>query len=161
MLDHTGSTRVKGWEHFDDYDLVLTTYGTLRMDATDFKDVNFDYVILDESQAIKNADSLSAKCVRSLQGDFRLALSGTPIENHLGELWSLFDFLNPGMLGAAAVFKMAHGAARNPNEDARKLLARALRFYSAPYQRAGRAGAAGQTRADHPLRAGYAPTPAL
>lgn len=127
VLDHTGSTRVKGWEHFDDYDLVLTTYGTLRMDATDFKDVNFDYVILDESQAIKNADSLSAKCVRSLQGDFRLALSGTPIENHLGELWSLFDFLNPGMLGAAAVFKMAHGAARNPNEDARKLLARALR----------------------------------
>jgi superfamily II DNA or RNA helicase len=126
VLDHTGSTRVKGWGHFEDYDLVLTTYGTLRMDATDFKNVRFDYVILDEAQAIKSAESLSAKCVRLLQGDYRLALSGTPIENHLGELWSLFEFLNPGMLGAASVFKMA-GAARNPDEDTRKLLARALR----------------------------------
>jgi superfamily II DNA or RNA helicase len=127
VLDHTGSSRLKGWGHFEDYDLVLTTYGTLRIDATDFKDVRFDYLILDEAQAIKNADSLSAKSVRLLQADHRLALSGTPIENHLGELWSLFEVLNPGMLGAASVFKMAHGAARNPDEDTRKLLARALR----------------------------------
>jgi superfamily II DNA or RNA helicase len=127
VLDHTGSARVKGWGHFEDYDLVLTTYGTLRIDATDFKDVRFDYLVLDEAQAIKNADSLSAKSVRLLQADHRLALSGTPIENHLGELWSLFEFLNPGMLGAASVFKMAHGAARNPGEDTRELLSRALR----------------------------------
>jgi len=127
VLDHTGSSRVKGWGHFEEYDLVLTTYGTLRMDTTDFKDVRFDYVILDEAQAIKNAESLSSKCVRLLQGDYRLALSGTPIENHLGELWSLFEFLNPGMLGAASVFKMASGVAHNPDEDTRKLLSRALR----------------------------------
>jgi superfamily II DNA or RNA helicase len=127
VLDHTGSERLKGGAHFEDYDLVLTTYATLRNDAVDFKDVRFDYVILDEAQAIKNADSVSAKSARLLQAHHRLALSGTPIENHLGELWSLFEFLNPGMLGAAAVFKMTDGATRNPDVDTRKLLARALR----------------------------------
>lgn len=127
VLDHTGNLRLRGYGHFEDYDLVLTTYGTLRNEAADFKDVRFDYLILDEAQAIKNADSVSAKAARLLQGDHRLALSGTPIENHLGELWSLFEFLNPGMLGAASVFKMTHGVARNPDEDTRKLLAHALR----------------------------------
>jgi superfamily II DNA or RNA helicase len=127
VLDHTGNQRLKGFAHFDDYDLVLTTYGTLRNDAVDFRNLRFDYLILDEAQAIKNADSVSAKSARLLQADHRLALSGTPIENHLGELWSLFEFLNPGMLGAASVFKMTDGAARNPDEDTRKLLARALR----------------------------------
>jgi SNF2 family DNA or RNA helicase len=128
VLDHTGHTREKeSLEHFDDYDLVLTTYGTLRNDAVLFKDTRFDYVILDEAQAIKNSDSASAKATRLLNGDNRLALSGTPIENHLGELWSLFEFLNPGMLGAASVFKLAGGAGRNPDEETRQLLAQALR----------------------------------
>ena len=127
VLDHTGVSRRKGNGHFAGYDVVLTTYGTLRNDAVDFKDVRFDYLILDEAQAIKNGDSVSAKAARLLQGDHRLALSGTPIENHLGELWSLFEFLNPGMLGAASVFKLTGGAARNPDEETRKLLAHALR----------------------------------
>ncbi len=127
VLDHTGNLRLRGYGHFEDYDLVLTTYGTLRNDAADFKDVNFDYIILDEAQAIKNAGSVSAKAARLLRGNHRLALSGTPIENHLGELWSLFEFLNPGMLGAAAVFKLTSGAARNPDEDTRRLLSQALR----------------------------------
>jgi superfamily II DNA or RNA helicase len=127
VLDHTGNLRLRGYGHFEEHDLVLTTYGTLRSDATDFKDVRFDYLVLDEAQAIKNADSMSAKAARLLQGEHRLVLSGTPIENHLGELWSLFEFLNPGMLGAASVFKLTHGAARNPDEGTRKLLAHALR----------------------------------
>jgi len=128
VLDHTGHSREKeSLEHFDDYDLVLTTYGTLRNDAVLFKDTRFDYVILDEAQAIKNSDTASAKATRLLNGDNRLALSGTPIENHLGELWSLFEFLNPGMLGAASVFKLAGGAGRNPDEETRQLLAQALR----------------------------------
>jgi superfamily II DNA or RNA helicase len=128
VLDHTGHTREKeSLEHFDDYDLVLTTYGTLRNDAVLFKDTRFDYVILDEAQAIKNSDTASAKATRLLNGDNRLALSGTPIENHLGELWSLFEFLNPGMLGAASVFKLAGGAGRNPDGETRQLLAQALR----------------------------------
>jgi hypothetical protein len=128
VLDHTGQFRKKeSVEHFDEHDLIITTYGTLRNDAVVFKDVKFDYVILDEAQAIKNADTASAKAARLLNGDHRLVLSGTPVQNHLGELWSLFEFLNPGMLGGASVFKLTGNAARNPDEETRKLLAQALR----------------------------------
>jgi SNF2 family DNA or RNA helicase len=127
ILTHIGSERTKGSAHFEEYDLVLTTYGTLRRDAVHFKDAEFDFVILDEAQAIKNAKTESAKAARLLQGKHRLALSGTPIENHLGELWSLFEFLNPGMLGAASVFQLSANGGRAPNDDTRTLLARALR----------------------------------
>lgn len=127
VLDHTGMGRLKTADHFDDYDLIITTYGTLRRDAIQFKDVQFDYVILDEAQAIKNANTESAKAARLLRGSHRLAMSGTPIENHLGELWSLFEFLNPGLLGAASVFKLNTPAARNPDEHTRALLSKALR----------------------------------
>ena len=124
ILDHTGGGRLKPGDHFDAYDVVLTTYGTLRRDALQFKDLRFDYCILDEAQAIKNAGTLSAKAARLLSADHRLALSGTPVENHLGELWSLFEFLNPGMLGSASVFGRA---GRNPDAATRSILARALR----------------------------------
>jgi superfamily II DNA or RNA helicase len=125
VLDHTGVGRTHSGEHFSEYDVVLTTYGTLRRDVRHLKDFKFDYCILDEAQAIKNAQSESAKAARQLKADHRLALSGTPVENHLGELWSLFEFLNPGMLGSAGVFSAAGG--RNPDEPTRALLARALR----------------------------------
>jgi hypothetical protein len=124
VLDHTGMHRSKTAEPFADFDVVLTTYGTLRRDVLLFKDVDFDYCVLDESQAVKNANTDAAKAVRLLRADHRLALSGTPIENHLGELWNLFEFLNPGMLGRASVFA---GGLRNPSEETRSLLARALR----------------------------------
>ncbi len=104
ILDHTGPSRLRNTERFSDYDLVLTTYGTLRSDIVFLKDYRFDYAILDEAQAIKNAQTESAKAVRLLLADHRLALSGTPVQNHLGELWSLFEYLNPGMLGASTIF---------------------------------------------------------
>ena len=125
VLDYTGTTRDSST--LADYDVILTTYGTLRRDVVRLKDVEFDYVVLDEAQAIKNATTEAAKAVRLLRGSQRLALSGTPVENHLGELWSLFEFLNPGMLGRASVFKLTSGAARNPEEETRRLLAHALR----------------------------------
>ena len=124
ILDHTGAARLKPGNHFDDYDVILTTYGTLTRDAVHLKNIRFDYCILDEAQAVKNASTLSAKAVRLLKADHRLALSGTPVENHLGELWSLFEFLNPGMLGGSAVFG---GAGRNPDAPTRSVLAQALR----------------------------------
>jgi superfamily II DNA or RNA helicase len=125
VCDHTGPGRTQPGDHFHDFDVVLTTYGTLRRDARHFKEFVFDYCILDEAQAIKNANSESARAARQLQAGHRLALSGTPVENHLGELWSLFEFLNPGMLGSASVFQSAGG--RNPDESTRGLLARGLR----------------------------------
>lgn len=127
VVDHTGALRQKGTDHLIGQDLVLTTYGTLRQDAGELKNVRFDYVILDEAQAIKNPASMSAKAAQLLQSEHRLALSGTPVENHLGELWSLFDFLNPGMLGAACVFQRAGGSERDPDPEALTALAQALR----------------------------------
>ncbi|MDQ2839883.1 MAG: DEAD/DEAH box helicase [Acidobacteriota bacterium] len=125
LLDYTGLGR-KDLD-FDSVDVVLTTYGTVRRDAADLKDTEFDYLVLDEAQAVKNAGTESAKAVRLLQGRHRLALSGTPVENHLGELFSLFEFLNPGMLGTASVLKLASGAVRTAGEETRMLLAHALR----------------------------------
>jgi hypothetical protein len=125
LLDFTGIDRHRN--KFAGYDLILTTYGTLRRDALRLKDTIFDYVVLDEAQTVKNAGTESAKAVRLLRGDHRLALSGTPVENHLGELWSLFEFLNPGILGASSAFNLNGGTMRNPSEETRKLLSHALR----------------------------------
>ena len=125
VLDYTGTGR--NILDLAGFDLIITTYGTLRRDAVRLKDVEFDYVVLDEAQAVKNAGTESAKAVRLLRGKHRLALSGTPVENHLGELWSLFEFLNPGMLGTAGVFKLSGAAGSAPDEQTRKLLAHALR----------------------------------
>ena len=125
ILDYTGTARSA--EDIAKHDVVLTTYGTLRRDAVHLKDVEFDYVVLDEAQAVKNAGTEAAKAVRLLKSSHRLALSGTPIENHIGELFSLFEFLNPGMLDTASVFKAAGAATRVLEEDTRRLLAHALR----------------------------------
>ena len=124
ILEHSGGGRRHPGAHFDDYDLVITTYGTLTRDALHFKNVRFDYCVLDEAQAIKNAGTLSAKAARLIHAEHRLALSGTPVQNHLGELWSLFEFLNPGMLGGSTVFG---AVGRNPDAATRTVLARALR----------------------------------
>ncbi len=69
LLTHTGAERTKGSKHFENYDLVITTYGTLRRDALHFQDADFDFVILDEAQAIKNAKTESAKAVRLVEGE--------------------------------------------------------------------------------------------
>jgi SNF2 family DNA or RNA helicase len=99
VLNYTGLDRKAAWDQMNDHDLIVTTYGTVRRDILKLRDVAFDYAILDESQAIKNASSQAAKVCRLLRARRRLAMTGTPVENHLGELWSLFEFLNPGMLG--------------------------------------------------------------
>jgi superfamily II DNA or RNA helicase len=127
VLDHTGIGRRPASEHFADHDVVLTTYGTLRRDAMPFKDIEFDYAVLDEAQAIKNPGTDAAKAARLLRADHRLALSGTPVENHLGELWSLVEFLNPGMLGAPGALGLDGGAGRTPDEPTRAVIGHALR----------------------------------
>jgi superfamily II DNA or RNA helicase len=124
VLDHTGPDRRPPGAHFAEHDLVLTTYGTLRRDADAFAATAFDYVILDEAQAIKNDGSETARVARRLNGERRLALTGTPVENHLGELWSIVEFLNPGLLGRASAWKSATDA--SPSPEAVTLLGRAL-----------------------------------
>ncbi len=124
VIEHHGSERARN--EFANCDVVLTTYATMRLDIATLAETEFEYVILDEAQAIKNASSQVAKATRVLRARHRLALSGTPIENHLGELWSLFEFLDPGLLGSARSFSRMFASKSTPPER-RDALARALR----------------------------------
>ena len=103
-------------EWFSRFDLVLTTYGTLRQDAARLAAIDFDCVVLDESQNIKNAQSLTAQSARVLKTSRRIAMTGTPIENHLSELFSQLSFLNPGLFTAPLVQALGKegGVLRDP-----------------------------------------------
>jgi SNF2 family DNA or RNA helicase len=102
---YTGTYREKNVELFAKYDLVITSYGIARMDEELLKKFYFHYIILDESQAIKNPSSNTSKAVRNLSSRFRLILTGTPIENTTLDLWSQMTFINPGLLGTQNFFK--------------------------------------------------------
>ena len=95
-------------------DVLVVSYNALQLQSARFSKLAFDTVILDEAQFVKNTDSLRAEAVRSLTKRFTLALSGTPMENHLGELWSIFDVVFPGLLGARERF---HTRFRKPIES--------------------------------------------
>ncbi|MEE9212628.1 MAG: DEAD/DEAH box helicase [Phycisphaeraceae bacterium] len=101
---YAGADRHEHRDAFADHDVIITSYGLMRRDIAELRKHRFEYVVLDEAQAIKNPASQSAKAARLLDTSYRLALTGTPVENHLGDLWSIFEFLNPGMLGANARF---------------------------------------------------------
>ncbi len=104
VLVYTGINREKNPAMFAIYDLVITTYGTVRVDIDVLKEHRFNYIILDESQSIKNPNSLSARAVKQLRSSFKLVLTGTPIENSVQELWSQFAFINPGLVGSLQSF---------------------------------------------------------
>ena len=110
ILNYTGPTREEHQDTLDEYDVIVTTYGTLRRDIELIEEMELDYAILDEAQAIKNASSQAAKACRRVRAAHRLALTGTPVENHLGELWSIFEFLNPGMLSHSALRDLEAGS---------------------------------------------------
>ena len=95
-----GLDRHAHYEDVPDADLVVTTYALLRRDVERLRDIGFRYVILDEAQQIKNHAAATTAAAKSLHAESRLALTGTPIENRLLELWSILDFVNPGMLGS-------------------------------------------------------------
>lgn len=104
--------------------VVITTYGLINQNADCLFRQNWSMIILDEAQAIKNASSKRSVFVRKLKADLRVALTGTPIENRLSELWAILDFLNPGLLGTHARFQRLYGIPieRNNDEDARERL---------------------------------------
>lgn len=102
---HIGLQRTREKITFSEYDIVLTTYHTLRNDVEMFSKVDFHYMILDESQAIKNPKSKTFKAVREIRARHKLVLTGTPIENSLSDLWSQISFVNPGMLGSYNFFR--------------------------------------------------------
>ncbi len=104
ILSYTGTFRDKDVSKFADYDLVLTSYGIIRLDVDTLTDYYFNYVILDESQAIKNPSSNIASAVKLLKSKYRLILTGTPLENSTMDLWSQMTFINPGLLGEKNFF---------------------------------------------------------
>ncbi|MEM8738705.1 MAG: DEAD/DEAH box helicase [Planctomycetota bacterium] len=118
VLAYSGPDRGGLLKDFPKCDLVVTSFGLMRRDIDQLKEIEFDYAVLDEAQAIKNPASQSAKSARLLRANHRLALTGTPVENHLGDLWSIFEFLNPGMLGANARFSdLVRGSTRSAGID--------------------------------------------
>ena len=108
IMIHHGIAREKG-EGFKEkavkQAVVISSYGLLHRDFEVLKEVPWSGVILDEAQNIKNPETKQARAARALKADFRLALTGTPVENHVGDLWSVIEFLNPGLLGNQAEFK--------------------------------------------------------
>jgi non-specific serine/threonine protein kinase len=90
--------------HFEEYDVVLTTYGVVRNDLEDLSNFLWQYIILDESQAIKNPDARVTKAVQHLRSVNRVILSGTPVQNNTSDLFAQFNFLNPGLLGNREFF---------------------------------------------------------
>ena len=105
FLEYMGNFRNKDVSIFDDYDVVITTYGTMLRDIEILHKYKFHHIILDESQVIKNPLAKSAKAARLLNAEHRIVMTGTPVENNTFELWSQFAFLNPGLLGSMEYFK--------------------------------------------------------
>jgi len=104
-LDLTGPDRAEKFARRNDYDLLVTSYAILRLDVEQYRADEFSLVILDEAQHIKNRGSQNAQSAKALRARHRLILTGTPLENSVLDLWSLYDFLLPGYLGTAADFK--------------------------------------------------------
>ncbi|QRR02828.1 DEAD/DEAH box helicase [Dyadobacter sandarakinus] len=117
---HRGMTRRKDIDFFREYDIVLTTYGTMRSDVELLRHFEFHYIILDEAQAIKNPDSLTSKASRLLHAHNRLTMTGTPVENNTFDLYSQFEFLNPGMLGHADFFRTEYATPIDKYQDKEK-----------------------------------------
>jgi SNF2 family DNA or RNA helicase len=127
VMVHHGIERMKG-EKFErkavKQAIVITSYALLNRDFETFKEVDWAGVVLDEAQNIKNPETKQAKAARAVEADYRIALTGTPVENNVGDLWSIMEFLNPGFLGSRREFKEAFfipiQAGRDP-EAAEKL----------------------------------------
>jgi len=122
-LELYGAERKEKFTQIDRYDIVLTTYQLAQRDREWFEREHFFYIVLDEAQKIKNPKTKMALAIKSFHASHRLALSGTPIENHLGELWSIFDFLMPGFLDNLSFFREWY---QNPIEKERNMTRREI-----------------------------------
>lgn len=122
VYTHYGAQRQKNnsFQHLSNlYDVILTTYGTVRNDLKQMKDFSFFYLILDESQYIKNPESKIYQAIIQLKAQHKMVLTGTPIENSLSDLWAQMNFINPGLLGNHSYFKreFIHPIERKNNEE--------------------------------------------
>ena len=121
VFSYTGTNRDKNVANFDKYDLVITSYGIIRIDIEILEEYFFNYIILDESQVIKNPASIISKSVNRLKSRRRLILTGTPIENTTLDLWSQMNFVNPGLLGNEKYFKQEYQLPIERKKDVDKM----------------------------------------
>jgi superfamily II DNA or RNA helicase len=105
VYSYKGNQRKKSTSYFHQFDIILSSYHTIRQDIDIISKFHFHYIILDESQVIKNPASMLYKSFTRLKSDFKLALTGTPVENSLTDLWTQLNFVNPGLLGDLAFFR--------------------------------------------------------
>jgi SNF2 family DNA or RNA helicase len=110
------------------YDVIVASYGLLQLEAALFEGPRWHTIVLDEAQAIKNAHTRRSQAVMALRGDFRMVATGTPLENHLGELWNLFRFINPGLLGTSDQFNLRFAGPIEKAQDKRAELAARTRL---------------------------------
>jgi len=103
------------------HDVIITTYGTARSDIEQLRDIQFHRIVLDEAQKIKNTSAGRTQAIRSLSAHHRLALTGTPVENRLSELWSIMEFCNPGLLGSERQFRNAFSRPIEERGDIEKM----------------------------------------
>jgi SNF2 family DNA or RNA helicase len=127
----TGNTRTQNINNFRYYDLIITTYGVVRNDIDTLKNFKFDYIVLDESQNIKNPSSVTYKSVKQLKAAHKLVLTGTPIENSLTDLWAQLNFINPGIIGNQKWFKEYYANPIEKQRDEEKL--NKLKKLTAPF----------------------------
>jgi len=106
IIDGTKEDRTAALSDISGYDFIITSYPLLRRDIAEYQDIDFSYCFIDEAQHIKNPKTLSSKAVKRIRAQKRFALSGTPIENALSELWSIFDFIMPGHLFSRQQFTL-------------------------------------------------------
>jgi SNF2 family DNA or RNA helicase len=133
MVQH-GITRAKGAafkKAAEKHAMVISSYALLHRDVEILKKVSWAAVILDEAQNIKNADTMQARAARELKADYRIALTGTPVENNVGDLWSILEFLNPGFLGTQSEFKRTFFVPIQANRDPNAM--RRLKHLTGPF----------------------------
>lgn len=106
-------------EQADKFDVVVASYGLLQLEAPLFAKKRWHTIVMDEAQSFKNAATRRSQAVMALQGDFKMVATGTPLENHLGELWNLFRFINPGLLGSADQFQLRFAGPIEKAQDKR------------------------------------------
>ncbi|MDI9875630.1 DEAD/DEAH box helicase [Flectobacillus rivi] len=125
----TANNRAEMLESASTFDIVIASYGLLQSEEKLFTKKKFATILLDEAQAIKNKATKRSKVVMALDGDFKIATTGTPVENHLGELWNLFRFLNPSLLGSHDSFqeRFSNPIERYQDKDAQKALQKVVK----------------------------------
>ncbi len=129
VFSHKGPQRKRTSDHFSNFDIILSSYHTVRQDIDIINSFRFHYIVLDESQVIKNPGSMLYRTISRLKSDFKLVLTGTPVENSLTDLWTQLNFVNPGLLGSLSFFRreFAKPVEKNMDESREERLKKIIR----------------------------------